>query len=231
MVKDLLAYQEVDAKLREIEIFLSNSEERKKSVVARRFLETVDETVQKLDKRAEELGAIYGNLIANAKKLSENYNEYSVALEEIESEDEAVYLKKKADELLVKMNAIDGEASAVKKEMEDVYNEYLALRKKTKAAQVQYTENYAKYKALRDEKQPEVEELQKQLKALEAKVEKDLFDRYQQKRKDKAFPIVYKVDGDICPACAMELSMIELNKLGKGEVIECDNCRKILFKE
>ena len=39
MIKALLAYQEQDAKLRDIEKTLSNSEERKKAVTAQKYLE------------------------------------------------------------------------------------------------------------------------------------------------------------------------------------------------
>ncbi|MBR2614668.1 MAG: hypothetical protein IKC71_03620 [Clostridia bacterium] len=231
MVKDLVAYQEVDAKLREIEVFLSNSEERKKSVVARRFLETVDESVQKLDKRAEELGIMFKNVDASSEKLKEEQVEFLGALEEVETPEEAIYLKKKLDELLSKMNALEKETANLKKEMEDLSNEYLNLRKKTKAAQNQYTENFAKFKELRDAKQPEVDALKKELEELGKKVDIVLFEKYQQKRKDKSFPIVYKVVGETCPACSMSLSMIDLNNLDKGDVIECEACRKLLYKE
>ena len=57
MIKALKEYQVQDAKLREIEKILSGSEERKKTVSAKKYLEGVEENVNKLDFRAAELNA------------------------------------------------------------------------------------------------------------------------------------------------------------------------------
>ena len=54
--------------------------------------------------------------------------------------------------------------------------------------------------------------------------------RYKAKRKDKMFPVLYEVKGNMCGKCLMELSMADLNRLKTEEVIECDNCRCLLHK-
>ena len=55
-------------------------------------------------------------------------------------------------------------------------------------------------------------------------------ERYLKKRANKIFPVVYAVSNKVCGACNMELSMSELNKLKNGEVIECDQCGRILYQ-
>ena len=71
MIKALLAYQETDAKLRKIEIELSGSEERKKAMSAKKYLEGVEETLAKLESRASELVLAYENATKQQLKLKE----------------------------------------------------------------------------------------------------------------------------------------------------------------
>jgi len=59
-------------------------------------------------------------------------------------------------------------------------------------------------------------------------------EKYLEKRKDKQFPIVYKLTSKDkhCTACGTELSLKQLDELKKKDnVFECENCRKLLFME
>ena len=55
MVQELLKYQTTDAKLKKIETELSGSEERKKADSAKKYIDGVEENVNKLDDRAQNL--------------------------------------------------------------------------------------------------------------------------------------------------------------------------------
>ena len=102
MIKALKEYQVQDAKLREIEKVLSGSEERKKTVSAKKYLEGVEENVNKLDLRAAELSASYDKAVENQLKLKEQQDEIVEAIERVEDEKEASFLIKKADENIIK---------------------------------------------------------------------------------------------------------------------------------
>ena len=65
MVKELLAYQEVDAKLKQLESELSGSEERKKAVSAKKYLDGVEENVNKLDAKALDLNVAFSEAVKN----------------------------------------------------------------------------------------------------------------------------------------------------------------------
>ena len=59
----------------------------------------------------------------------------------------------------------------------------------------------------------------------------EIMQKYKEKRKDKHFPIVYRINDRHCSACGTELSMAQLYKLEKeDELIECENCRRLIFK-
>ena len=224
MIKALLAYQEADANLRKIETALSSSEERKKAMSAKKYLEGVEESVNKLDVRAAELFATYEKATDEQIKLKEQESAITDALDAVEDEKEAAYLIKKAEELIAKIKALGSKANKISEEIQAVIKEYSNIKKTTQAAQVQYKENAEKYNALKESMREEKEKVEKELEALKGKVDPTLMDRYMKKRANKIYPILFEVKGNVCGACRMELPMSEMNKLKNGEVIDCDQC-------
>lgn len=231
MIQALLDYQRVDAKLRDIEKKLSGSEERKKAVSAKKYLDGVEESVNKLDARAADLIAEYENQTQGQLKLKEQENAIADALAVLDDEKEAAFLLKKVEELISKIKALEAKAKKTAEEIQAVIKEYATIKATTKAAQAQYNENAKKYSELKASVQSEKESVEKELAALKAKVEPSLMARYVKKRESKIYPIVYAVRGNMCGACNMELPMAELNKLKKGEVVDCDQCGRMIYLE
>ena len=230
MIKALLAYQETDAKLRKIEIELSGSEERKKAMSAKKYLEGVEETLAKLESRASELVLAYENATKQQLKLKEQEEEFARAIDSLEDQTEATYLLKKADELLAKIKTLGAEATKIANEIQAVLTEYSNVKRLTKSAQAQYAEYGKKYNDLKASKKEERDAIEAELAKLKAKVDPALMERYLKKRSEKIYPVVYELNGEVCGACNMQLSMSELSKLKNGEIIECDQCRRLIYK-
>lgn len=231
MVEKLLAYQKADAKLREIEKTLGASEDRKKAVSAKKYLEGVEESVNKLDLRSAELVAAFEKTNQTQLKLKEQETELMSALENLDDEKGADYLNKKAEELISKIKALESEASKILEEMQDIVKEYSSIKVKTKKAQAQYAESAAKYNELKDSVKAEKDAVDSELASLAKEVDPALLKRYLTKRADKMYPIVYETRGNVCGACNMELHVAALDKLKKGEVIDCDQCGKMLYQK
>ena len=229
MIKALKEYQVQDAKLREIEKVLSGSEERKKTISAKKYLEGVEENVNKLDLRAAELNATFVKATENQLKLKEQQAEIAEAIERVEDEKEASFLIKKAEELIGKIKNLTNEMNKVMEEIQNLVKEYASIKKTTKVAQTQYKENAEKYNALKESYKEERSAIEKELEELKKNVDPALMERYLQKRANKIYPILYEVKGNICGACRMELPMSELTKLKNGEVIDCDQCGRLLY--
>ena len=229
MIKALIEYQNQDAKLKEIENVLLNSEERKKRNTAKKYILGVEENVNKLDDRALELKSAFDGISQKQAKLLEQQAELSQALNSVNDEKEASFLIKKVDELIAKMKSLSLEADKISKELQTVVSEYEKIKKTTKAAQIQYKENNDKYKELENSYQAEKENVEKALAELNKKVDKTLMERYLKKRTDKMYPIVYQVKGNSCGYCRMELSMSDMNKLKNGEVIDCEQCGRLIY--
>lgn len=229
MINELLNYQQEDAKLRKIEVELSGSEARKKAVNAKKYLDGVEEAVNKLDVKASSLMQEYENLLAEQGKLKENAEELGKAIDGAEDENGASFIIKKIEEIASKIKRVSEKVNAVSEEIQSVLKEYMGVKATTKKAQEQYAQSGKEYNELKESKREEREALEKSLKTLEAKVEPSLMARYQEKRKNKVFPIVYEASGDFCGACGTELPLTLKNKLKAGEVIDCANCGRILY--
>ncbi len=231
MVKALLAYQIQDAKLKEIEKTLAGSEERKKMSSAKKYILGVEDNVNKLDDRALELKGIYAKTAEEQKKLQEQQIELAEAISSVNDGKEASFLIKKADELIAKIKALNSQASKIAEEIKGIVAEYDKIKATTKAAQVQYKENADKYKELESSLKETKESVEKELSALKKEVDAKLMERYLKKRADKMYPIIYAVKGNACGACRMELSMADMNKLKNGEVIDCEQCGRMIYLE
>ncbi|MDY6367990.1 MAG: C4-type zinc ribbon domain-containing protein [Clostridia bacterium] len=230
MIEALLKYQERDKDLREIEQELSSSEERKKAVSAKKYLDGVEEAIAKLDAKAAELNAAYVAATNELERIREQDTEFHNAMENATDEGAANYLLKKTDEILARIKQMTAEANKIGVEIQNLIKEYNSVKANTKAAQMQYTEFGQKYNELKASKKPAIKEIEKDLEKLKKDVDPALMEKYEKKRKEKIFPIVYKQEGNGCGYCNMELSMVELDRLKNGEIIECENCHRLIFK-
>ena len=140
-----MIYQNADAKLRKIETELSGSEARKKAVSAKKFLEGVEQNVDKLDARAAKLLDVYEKALDEQEKIQEFQTEFESALKDAGNSSELSYLMKKADEVTVKIRALAAKINKLAEEIQAVMKEYVAIKSNTKAAQAQYAENAKKY--------------------------------------------------------------------------------------
>ena len=107
--------------------------------------------------------------------------------------------------------------------------EYKKFKEQTIAMQKQYKEYSEKYKAVKNARAAEVDEITKKLAALAKKIEPAILERYQQKRKERIFPIVVPLTGDYC-MCGFEFPKFHMSELAGGNMVECENCRRYIYK-
>ncbi len=230
MIEKLLEYQKADAQAREIEKTLTESEDRKKYAVAKKYLDGVVENVNKLDLRAAELLSAYEQATNAQVALKEQEKELTQSLENSDDENSINFLLKKVEELIVKIKTLGKQATSIEQEIKALAEEYSAIVKKTKAAQEQYKVYGEKYNELKKSLKDKKEAVDAELENLKGSVDGALMDMYLRKRAGKMYPIVFEIRGNSCGACNMELSGAEIDKLKKGEVIECGNCGRMLYK-
>ena len=230
MIANLIKYQETDKKLKEIEDKLSKSEEKKKAAQAFTYLSSFPDAVAKLDKKAEELMSQLEAVSLKKNALSGQLKDISEEIENIDSEETAHYVIKKADELMSAIKALDETINKLSQAMTAVKTEYDKAKVTYVKAKEQYTEFGEKYNELKKNAKAEMDAIKAELDAIKKTISADLMKQYEDKRKDK-FPPLVMLNGNKCGACGMEISMKGISDLNNGDLVECDNCHKLVYKQ
>lgn len=229
-MKKLLEYQQIDGELRAIEQELSSNEDRKKGIAAKKFLDTVNDNLSELDRKAMELDSAYTKYTEAFRKLSEIEKEFA-STDDYTNEDEINFVKKKAQELLEEFKSLEKQIVRLQEEITAISEQYNTLKKKTLAAQKQFKESGQKYTEFKASKADAQKEIQNRLAKIEKEIDPETMALYKQKRADKLFPILYEYKGNgFCPNCRTEISKLAESKLLKNGIIVCDNCGRLLYK-
>lgn len=231
MIDELLKYQEADGKLRAIEQEIASTEERKKYLSARKFLEKAPEKLESLDARAAEFKHLFERLEKKYAEIADTIKDYENLDEMVDEQGgEISFYKKNASQIAESLKNLKAEINKLVQQIEKTSAEYAAAKKQTIAMQKQYKEYKEKYAAVKEARAADISAIEAEISKLGKAVPADTLAKYKAKRKEKVYPVVCEVVGNRCPQCGMELSIAEISKLSDGNYIECDSCRRILFK-
>ena len=235
MIKELLEYQKVDGSLREIEVSLSTSEERKKAVAAQSVLKSANENIARLDAKAEELASKYNALMQIYEKVKDSESDYENIVETCEDLGELNYLKKRSQLLSDEINNLAESVDTISKEIKGVLDEFAKLRQDTKKANAVYKEFAPKYSELKSSKEEEMNKIKASLKKIEKKIPEEEMTAYLRRRKEKIFPVLYPANtvgkSAHCGRCGNELPIAYTENLKRGELVECESCHRLLYSE
>lgn len=231
MIDELLAYQAADGKLRAVEQEISATDERKKYMTARKFLEKAPEKLETLDAKATELRATFERLQKKYAEIADTIRDYENLDEMVDEQGgEISFYKKSATQIAESLRALKAEIGRLASAIEETAAEYQTAKKQTIAMQKQYKEYKVRYSEVKQAHAAEIAAIEKELAALGEKVPPATLEKYKAKRREKVYPVVCEVAGNRCPQCGMELSIADQSKLSDGTFIECDSCHRILFK-
>ena len=230
-IEKLLKYQEEDSKLLKIERDAANSDEWKNYSQSKNFLTKAPDKLEAMNAKARELEAELQNINKKYEDIAETLKDFENLDDLVEEGADISFYKKNATQLLDKLKSIKGEINAITKSIKDADEEYKALKKKTISVQKQYTEFATAYQEYKKQKLAEMEGIKGELKKLAADIHPEVLKRYEIKRSERIFPIICAVAGDRCSQCRMELSIAGKEKIAHGEVTECENCHRFLYKE
>ena len=76
----------------------------------------------------------------------------------------------------------------------------------------------------------EVNALRTRLTEIGKKIPAETLAKYQQKRKENIFPIIAPLNGNMC-ICGMDFPLALQERLAGGNVVECEHCRRFVYKK
>lgn len=230
-IEQLLKYQKEDEKLIKLEQEAASSEERKKYVQTKNFMTKAPEKLDQIDAKAAELERMAVRLNSVYEELAEALKDFDALDEMVEEGADVAFYKKSALSLQDKIKSLKSEINSLTANVKSVDEEYKALKKKVIAMQKQYKESHAVYNAYKEEKRKEMAVVEEELKKLAKGIDPAIFAKYQTKRSERIFPIICEVKGDRCSKCGIELSLAGKENLASGDVVECENCHRFLYKK
>ncbi len=229
--EELLEYQKVDGEYRALEQELSSSEEYKKYAQAKKFLKAAMDKLESQEARAAELRGAKDGLAARCEEMAKSIAEYA-DLEEMVAEGggDISFYKKNALVLSERLRAVKGDLGKLMGEIENILAEYNKLKEQVRSMQKQYNENSEKFKALRAGRAAEANAISARLEKIGKEIPAPILEKYKQKRKEKIFPVVVPLQNGCC-MCGMDFPLAVQTKLAGGDVIECENCRRFVYKK
>ncbi len=229
-LQELLEYQKLDGELRKIELELNATEEKKKLNQAKAVMRNAEMRIAAEDKRALELRAFRDSLTARVDEMSKMIAEYSDVEEIVEGGGDVAFYKKSAQQLMEKLRSLKQELNKMLAEIEQLTAEYKKLMEQGKQMNKQKKEYAEKFKEIQSQYTDRVDELNKKMEETAKNIPADILERYRQKRKEKIFPVLVPLAGDMC-VCGMDLPLAQRNRLAGGNVIECENCHRFIYKK
>lgn len=229
---NLLKYQDVDAKLFDVESKLTASPARKK-------MSELSKVAKTAQVKSNELEAEANKVLAEIDDVKVKFEENKKSLQSLLNKD----LEKLSAEDLDKISVLKGKIlnnlnyleKALQKHAEQINHilmEYNKTKKMYDGARVQFIECKKKVEEETKILEPEKERLKKELETLSKSVEKNLMVEYQKRRNDHIFPVVVPLEGtNFCGRCRMELPMVAISRIKDVGVITCEHCKRLVYKK
>lgn len=229
----LYEFQNLDMELHNYEAALKKSENRQKLIKARNILLEGQKTAENYEKAIEDLKK-------GIEVKVNTYNEFKSQLDEIVKKDEALdktdlqaiaAVKKEAETHNYKLRDMQNDIINSLKKINDNEKSYYNLMVILKKAKDDYIEYKEKHQTEQDESKEKIEAYKKQISEAEKTVDKDLLEKYYEKKKN-CFPVVAKVKSEQCGGCFVMLPSLVINNIKQSEnIVECENCGRILIVE
>ena len=222
-------YQKKDSELLKIEQEIAGSDERKKYMQTKSFLNKASEKLDKLESQSQAIVAQLEALKSRYAELNETLKDFEHLDELVESGADLSFYQRNLSQIIDKIKALKSEISALTATAKEGVDEYQNMKKKVIAAQKQYPEQHAAYQEFKKSKQDEADKISAELSALSKDIDPEVLRRYQAKRSERIFPIICEIKADRCSKCGIELSIVDKEKIAAGKVVECENCHRILY--
>ncbi len=226
---ELLEYQQADAEIRKIRQALSSTEESKKYLQAKKFMRIAPEKLAAQEDRAVELKRLRDRLAAQAEEINNTIAEYADLEEMLEGGGDLAYYRKSAQTLLDAVRTLRADVNRLLSDINAVSEEYQKLKRQTIAMQRQYKEYKEKYEAIEAEHAGELKTLTEQQSRLAKKIQPNILEVYENKRKEKIFPIVVPLKEGRC-VCGMDFPLAQQGTLAGGNMVECEHCHRLVYK-
>ncbi|MFI3167740.1 MAG: hypothetical protein R3Y32_06425 [Bacillota bacterium] len=230
MTTNLNKYQDLDGKVIKIENDLKKTDERKKLMKVKVFLDEVDQTLHKMEQRAGELYGSFNGCERRISDLVDEIHEYEGMTLEGSDESEVNYLQTKTQKLRDQIRGIEKDGETIVSEIEKLTREFDAFKEKVSVAKKEFAVNKEKFEAVRGKVKPEVDAIKAEMKSLESEIDDKFMEMYKKGRKEKLYPVFVPLVSGNCGGCGMDLALSIKSEIEINGLTKCEHCGKIIYK-
>lgn len=229
----LYEFQKIDIELYNLENTIKKSESRKKLLRAKNVLLDGQKTAQQYEKDIEQKKNDIEDIIRKYDSLSDQVAQLVKESADIKEGEEVKDMRKKAENINVKLKKVQASIIDGLNQVKDVQKKYHDLMVKLQKAKQEFIENKETHTKEIEGSQGKIDELKAVVAKMEKDLDKELYAVYKEKKKN-GMPVIVKVSNKDrqCAGCFMELpSSVFENAKTKEDIVECENCGRILLFE
>ncbi len=229
-IKQLLQYQAVDLECEKVEKKVLNCDERRAAVQMKKKFETLVENRKKLIAHLEKLKNELNALEQRCNELFKQTEMCQNAMkDEYDNIDELETHMKQLKKITAEMSEISDKIKAVMKSAQKADKMLVEQTASANQARDEYQACKAKYDERVREQMPAIEEAKAKRAEAAKGVDPDLLAKYNNLRANKKVPLA-KLDGSTCTGCNMMLPRAIVSRVASAtEIVECENCSRILY--
>ncbi|MBQ7579044.1 MAG: hypothetical protein IJT25_00735 [Clostridia bacterium] len=227
-MQELLKYQELDSKLRKRNAELQNNENRAKANQMQQYMRDSQSKIIVLDESASKTLQMINKLKQEQEKVVEKIEKILKASNN--TEDELLQNEEEATKLAEVLSKIERELTNIQNKLVSINKDFEQLMKNAKTAKSNLIFYKQEYEKAKQQIEPQIETLLKELQAQKKKVKPDMMAKYQSKSEGKIFPIFVPFTNSRCGGCHMEVPVGKIKELETNHYIECENCGRYIYK-
>ncbi len=226
----LLKYQEADIQHDKLKAGLKNSPASKRFAKVRQFLEDQKRVLQRMmaavESRRKTIDATSERFDLYEKRYKDGVAKFEAANKE--DPEELDKFSQYFDQLTARIAQERREFAQLVHALEKEETQLSDMRVRIAKARKEYDELKAAVEKERAEAQESLKAAKDAADALAKAVDPQLLEAYRQVKRNHAFAVV-EVVGNKCSGCNMELPAVADRRLREQELVECDNCGRILY--
>lgn len=229
----LWEYQQADKKAVDYETEIRQYPQRLQLLKLRNIVADQQTVVRGMENDANKALARLEELGAQRDKASQTFTEIKASVEG-DSFETAAQVKKAISQMTdaeAKLKNAEKELAKMVSHSQMMENRYKEVRLKAAKARDEYTKLKVGYDKEYEKQSAKLAVLRSERTAAQEAVSPQFMEKYEAVR-SQCFPAVAKLNNDQCSGCNMSLPSAVAKQLqGNDEIIECENCGRILYMD
>lgn len=221
-MQELLKYQHIDGELRRLNAELNSSESRKKVNEMQQYMRETQNKIIALD-------GVASGILEALNKIKKEYASVVEKIEQLLKTDACDDAQDEASRLAEKLSRLERELNNLQTKLVSVSKDFDTFMKNAVTAKNNLKFHKQAFEKQKEEVEPKINKLTTELAEQKKKVRAELMAKYQAKADGKYFPVFVPLKDNRCGGCRMEVPAGKIKDLQSKQIIECENCGRIIY--